>query len=159
MNYRISKDMPLCVAIFLGLENISCFASSVDYVEMETQTNPIDRSVAHLLFHRAPESTTVSLDTTLLESHMMVTLLNLKLVANLVFIQCLIFFFFSVNFVIKIDLTVLSSHHVSLVTFLHERLGTSWESIHVKKTSAQLWSIQVPEATETQGSNIVYIKW
>ncbi|RRT52283.1 hypothetical protein BHE74_00050024 [Ensete ventricosum] len=43
------------------------------YMDVETDTNPIDRSVAHLLFQRLPGDATRSADDSLsLESHMMV---------------------------------------------------------------------------------------
>ena len=46
-------------------------------MDIETDTNPIDRSVAHLLFHRSLGGATRSADdSSSLESHMMVWALD-----------------------------------------------------------------------------------
>lgn len=39
-----------------GVHGTANLRKSAAYMDMETETNPIDRSVAHLLFHRPPES-------------------------------------------------------------------------------------------------------
>nr|XP_019710757.1 protein LNK1 [Elaeis guineensis]XP_019710758.1 protein LNK1 [Elaeis guineensis] len=44
---------------------------SAEYITTETETNPIDRSIAHLLFHRWSETVTMSTESAIsLESHM-----------------------------------------------------------------------------------------
>lgn len=55
------------------LKCFTVFARSVEYMDIETETNPIDRSVAHLLFHKAPESVMRTIDdSTSFEAGMMV---------------------------------------------------------------------------------------
>ncbi|WOK94342.1 protein LNK1 isoform X2 [Canna indica] len=55
-----------------GLRIAGTPQKSVEYINIETETNPIDRSVAHLLFHRPPEAATSSAEDAIsLESHMM----------------------------------------------------------------------------------------
>jgi len=62
---------------FWNLSNTHLFFSRPgEFMDAETNTNPIDRSIAHLLFHKPLAAATRSAaDTRSLESHIMVSLL------------------------------------------------------------------------------------
>ncbi|KAG6534153.1 hypothetical protein ZIOFF_008037 [Zingiber officinale] len=45
-----------------GIYGTGASSRPVEYMDIETETNPIDRSVAHLLFHKAPESVMRTID-------------------------------------------------------------------------------------------------
>lgn len=59
------------------------------FMDMETNTNPIDRSIAHLLFHRPSDPSVRSVyDDTSLKSHAMVIFdPNLKESCNLIWVS------------------------------------------------------------------------